>query len=156
MKKLNLGSGEAKIEGYINIDIRPVADICMDMREYVKTVGNNTIERIVISHSLEHIPKTDAEVLIRECYRIIEPNGILEIVCPDAKWAMRKYLAGEIDWEKCQTWLHAYWRDTSDRHLWVSDDTALLPMIENAGFRVLEVYTGDGNIAVHGVKDGNL
>ena len=152
--KLNLGSGETKIEGYINVDIRPVADVCMDMREYVKTVLENSIECVLMSHSLEHIPKVDAQVLLQECYRIIVPNGRLEIVCPDAKWAMTKYLDGEIDWDKLQTWMHACWRDESDRHLWVSDDTALLPMVKHAGFKVLEVYTGDGNIAVHATKSG--
>jgi len=150
--KLNLGSGETNLGGYINVDIRPVANICMDMREYVKTVENSSIERILLSHSLEHIPKTDAEILLQECHRIMKLGGILEIICPDAKWAMRKYLAEEIDWAHCQHWLHSLWRDESDRHLWISDDTSLLPMITQAGFKNLQVYTGDGNIAVHSTK----
>ena len=56
--KLNLGSGRAKIEGYINLDISAECepDIVHDFRKGLP-YPKETFDEIVMLHTIEHIEK---------------------------------------------------------------------------------------------------
>jgi SAM-dependent methyltransferase len=44
------------------------------------------------SHVLEHFSQEDGELLIRECYRVLKPGGVLRVVVPDLEQIAINYL----------------------------------------------------------------
>lgn len=44
------------------------------------------------SHLLEHLPRSQAPLLLRECYRVLKPRGVLRVVVPDLEQIARLYL----------------------------------------------------------------
>ena len=93
MNYLNLGCGSRFFDDWVNLDFASTSP-------HVK--AHNLLEGIPFkessfnvvyhSHVLEHFSKTDAEILIKECYRVLEKNGILRIAVPDLEGIIREYL----------------------------------------------------------------
>jgi len=85
--KLNLGSGQVKLEGYVNIDNRPEMnpDMILDITE-VLPFDNNSIEYIRAFDILEHIPPSKVIFVMEELYRVLAVGGIFESSTPDAEY----------------------------------------------------------------------
>ena len=79
---LDVGCGSAKVEFSIGIDKYPLenVDICHDLNKYPWPIESFSMEKIIFSHSMNHLD--DIEKLISECYRILKPEGLIEIVAP--------------------------------------------------------------------------
>jgi YD repeat-containing protein len=56
----------------------------------------NTFDVAYHSHLLEHIDREDAAAFLRECFRVLKPQGILRVVVPDLEMLAREYL-GVVD-----------------------------------------------------------
>jgi predicted SAM-dependent methyltransferase len=52
----------------------------------------NSLEAIYASHLLEHLYLDEARQLLSECFRTLQPRGVLRMVVPDLQWAAREYL----------------------------------------------------------------
>lgn len=79
---INLGSGQDKHEGFVNIDLGeydPV-DLISDLTEI--PLVNNSVELIVSNSVLEHI--YDFNSVIEEAYRIMKPGGYFYLCVPNA------------------------------------------------------------------------
>ena len=67
-KKLNLASGNNRIEGYFGIDIKKTdaVDAVMDLEVFPWDIESNSVEEIICSHYVEHTPEeTYSKRLIR-------------------------------------------------------------------------------------------
>jgi hypothetical protein len=53
--------------------------------------SNNSIWAIYACHVLEHLYLQESKNLLRECYRVMEPDGIIRIVVPDLRAIVLKY-----------------------------------------------------------------
>jgi len=95
--KLNLGGGYIYIKGFKRVDIDPATqpDFLLDVRD-LKTIKTNSVEEIIASHILEHIPPNDTFRTLREWYRVLKPGGRILIIVPDCGWAMRMWVKGRI------------------------------------------------------------
>jgi len=82
MKKLNLGCGNSKIEGYINLDIdeRNNPDILFNLNKYPYPFKDDEFEYILADSVIEHLD--DFVKTMEELYRILKPGGELFIVVP--------------------------------------------------------------------------
>ena len=54
--------------------------------------ADNSFDFVYHSHVLEHFSKQDGERLIRECYRVLKPGGILRVAIPDLERIARNYI----------------------------------------------------------------
>lgn len=81
-KKLNLGSGEFKEEGYINVDWQASAqpDIVHDLNILPYPFVDNSFNLIKASHVLEHLDKPFA--VMKELHRLLESGGKLVVKVP--------------------------------------------------------------------------
>ncbi len=84
--KINLGCGENKRRGFINVDRSPevkpdvLADVTVtpwDWAEWEKTVG-----LIFADNLFEHIREEPLLKVMQECHRVLKPNGLLQIIVP--------------------------------------------------------------------------
>ena len=91
--KLHLACGNNFIEGWGNIDISKgrnpriiIWDLTMPL-----TVLSNTVRLIYSEHFIEHLNLDQGKRLIRECYRILQPGGVLRISTPSLKKIIDEY-----------------------------------------------------------------
>lgn len=98
--KLNVGCGEVKLPGWVNIDIEPGADLVIDIRKGLP-FDDSSVDFIYSEHVLEHLTFEEGEKILREFYRCLKIGGVLRIAMPDLDYIIRKYNA---DW-KNQGWL---------------------------------------------------
>lgn len=87
--KLNIGSGYKRYDGYINVDCdhhcNPDVVVQLDDINLVLPYEDNSVDEILAHHILEHIGAGFFR-LIQEMYRILKPNGIVDIRLP-APWS---------------------------------------------------------------------
>jgi len=50
------------------------------------------MEAVYASHVLEHLHDDEARNLLRECHRLLRPNGVVRIVVPDLQSLVQRYI----------------------------------------------------------------
>lgn len=115
---------------------------------------NNVVPNIYSSHFLEHLFERDAEILLKECFRVIKPGGIIRIVVPsldneveEMSNAIEAYKNGDSSniQKFVTTDIMGYISDYSN-HRYMYNFTLLKKKLENAGFtniREWEYRKGD-------------
>ncbi len=93
MKYLNLGCGTRHHPDWINIDLLPRGPgvLVHDLSRRLP-FDEGSFEVVYHSHFLEHLPRSASLPLMRECYRVLKPKGILRVVLPDLERICRLYL----------------------------------------------------------------
>lgn len=87
--KLNVGCGEAKYFGWVNIDIEPGADLVMDVRKGLP-FDDNSVDFIYNEHLLEHLAFEEGEKVLREFKRCLKKAGVLRIAMQDLDWVIQE------------------------------------------------------------------
>ncbi|MBT3989479.1 MAG: methyltransferase domain-containing protein [Rhodospirillaceae bacterium] len=84
--KLNLGCGNNKLEGYLNVDSQQLCapDQVVDLEVFPWPFEDNSVDEIVMSHVLEHLGETKEVYLaiIKELYRICQADAEIRINVP--------------------------------------------------------------------------
>lgn len=90
--KLNIGCGKKLKEGWVNIDLKPFADLTLDVREPLPFT-DNSCSFIYSEHFLEHLEyPNQAYSFLRECYRVLDQDGKFSVAVPDTEWPITEYL----------------------------------------------------------------
>ena len=92
--KLNMGSGEDKRPGWVNVDNRPEVkpDVVWDLEKFPYPFPDNSAEEIMWKDSLEHLSWRVVDKALRETFRILKPGGRVYIQCPDMEAIARKVI----------------------------------------------------------------
>jgi len=161
--KINLGSGNKYLKGFVNVDL--YADK-VDVREDLRTVSfqRRTIDQILLVHTIEHFDREDGVALLEKCFTWLKPEGIIEIETPcrekcealikdgrildGAKGLMggrSKYKNGWHFW-LVETWIKDrnapisdFWLTPGEQHLYVWSTSELVSEMLNIGFVSVEV-----------------
>ncbi len=84
--KLNLGCGNKKLDGFLNVDSYEGThpDKIMDLRKTPYPFDDNSISEIRMRNILEHLPQDPDQFfgVMQEIYRISQPNARILIRCP--------------------------------------------------------------------------
>ena len=83
--KINLGCGENKRRGFVNVDrskeVKP--DICEDVTVIPWKWGSeSSIDLIFADNLFEHIREESLLKVMKECHRVLKPGGLLQIIVP--------------------------------------------------------------------------
>lgn len=74
---------------YSQFELVPPDIVVSDLRKGIP-FSDSTFDLVYNSHLLEHLDREDVPAFLRECYRVLKPQGTLRIVTPDlAEWARR-------------------------------------------------------------------
>jgi predicted SAM-dependent methyltransferase len=90
---LNFGCGATFHPEWINLDAAPVYPeiIAHDLRRGFPYEAES-FDAVYGSHVLEHLDPSAGAQLLRECFRVLKPGGIVRIVVPDLETIARLYL----------------------------------------------------------------
>lgn len=84
--KLNMGCGQNKVAGYVNIDKFKECspDIQMDLEVTPWAIPDNTVEEVLFNHCLEHLGATSDVFfsIMKELYRVCRHNAKIQINVP--------------------------------------------------------------------------
>ncbi len=94
MNKLNIGSGEFKLESYINIDseLSTKPDLVCDLKKNPLPFKSESIELIHMFHSLEHIEKRYWSWIFDEFRRVLKLDGQLFLAYPEFEKCSKNFL----------------------------------------------------------------
>jgi predicted SAM-dependent methyltransferase len=118
--RLNLGCGPKIKNGWINIDLADQADITLDLREPLPFLSN-TCSIIYSEHflncSIDYPEQT--QLLLKECYRVLEPGGLFSIGVPDTEWPIEEYagLSNKEYFQIAKDRFHPAWCETEMEHI---------------------------------------
>ena len=104
---LNLGCGLRFHPDWVNIDInyKNPKIINYDVRKGIP-FSDGTFDAVYSSHLIEHLSRDEALTLLKECYRVLKPSGVIRVAVPDLEQICRMYLSmlekAELDQEKWQ------------------------------------------------------
>ena len=173
MLKLNLGCGFHTPIGWLNVDYAIGAWLAKTpgfatINKKFKIINLNwsndiflcdltkklpwdddSVDIIYSSHSLEHLSKIEGRYLLRECHRLLKPNGIIRIVVPDLKVIINRYTQGKIAADEVLDQLYVTYNSPTDGvlkriiapfiqfpHKCMYDTPTLLRIMSEIGFEV--------------------
>lgn len=85
--RLNLGSGDWPLEGYVNVDLySDNADVNGDFTE----MDFEYVEEIEMSHILEHIPWSKMTPTMERVHSWMVPGGAIRIEVPDMQFFIER------------------------------------------------------------------
>ena len=101
---LNIGCGRNTIQSteeieWTNVDSyerEAKLDVTCDLTKNFP-FEKNTYDYVYAEQFLEHLNWLDGLKFLRNCYRVLKPNGILRLVLPDYKKIFQKYLENDYD-----------------------------------------------------------
>lgn len=143
---VDIGCGDNISRDFINIDYlwMPGVDICIDLVKSNLPIKSDTVQGIFTEHCLEHIPYERIPHVLKECHRILRPDGTLRIVVPDGGLYFElysRYHQGSTDtrlpfqegYRTAMERINGLFRNHG--HLFIYDFETMKVNLEAAGFR---------------------
>jgi GT2 family glycosyltransferase/predicted SAM-dependent methyltransferase/glycosyltransferase involved in cell wall biosynthesis len=133
--KVNLGCGQAYMEGWTNVDeSRDVkADIYMEAAEFLRQYAHE-IDEIYMGHVLEHIMPGDALVTLRIMNERLRPGTMVSAVTPDMDAIFQAYLDGDVSNDQVNaSFIYSYVQPSP--HIWCYGPDSLAELFTRAGFK---------------------
>lgn len=78
--RINIGCGDRKHPGFINVDVCGDPDVRFDLEQFPWPFSDGVADEILAEHFLEHVH--DYERTIFEIHRVLKPGGILHFKVP--------------------------------------------------------------------------
>lgn len=150
--KLNLGSGQRPFSSptWTNVDCQEKwnPDVLADIRS-MPMFADESAEIIILWHVIEHFGCGEADPIIKECHRILQPGGRLIVATPDLEKLARAFTRKWHDMPLISEQIYvtnlygAYMGDEADRHKWGWSGIGLMNYIGNlAPWSMMHTYTG--------------
>lgn len=96
-KKLQLGAGGNALEGWLSSDLFPQPhEIFVDVTRPLP-FPDRSFDYVFSEHQIEHILYPEGVFVLRECFRMLKPGGMLRIATPDLERIVGLYAAEKSD-----------------------------------------------------------
>ena len=155
--KLEIGSGPVKGKnGWTTLDLTYQVDIYWDLLEGIP-FPDNTVSEIYSSHVFEHFYYHDLMKLLKDCYRVLKPGGVINACVPDASIYIKAYSQPENFDESYMAFSPAvisnermdivnYIAYMDGHHRYMFDQNNLLRVLSTAGFVDIHSRSFDPNL----------
>jgi predicted SAM-dependent methyltransferase len=157
MPSLNLCSGRAKMEGYLNVDANEEhkADLTFDIRQDFP-LESDTYDEVLLFHAIEHIQPFFHRRIYKEIHRVLKPGGTFIMSYPEfrhvAQYWLENYKGSREFWGHV---IYGRQENIFDFHVCPMDTDEVKVKLVEAGFDDLkhstespEVY----NSIIRGIK----
>ncbi len=139
---------------FLNVDIAdlPKVDLVFDIRRRFP-IADSVIAEIFSAATLEHFREKDNIHILREFYRILQPEGLLQVSTPDIEAIARGLLAGDDLAIINQHLFGKFKGDTTedyDLHRWMSPASNMIAVLQDIGF--IDVEQIPNNTGLHDSK----
>lgn len=143
--RIHAGSGGHYVEGWVNVDWSPgpPVDLVADLGRSLP-FRSGAARYIHCEDFIEHLDRPAGDAFLGECYRVLEPGGVLRILTPDLRAIVEQVYLGRdprhLRW--CDTYLEAddpcealnmHMRMNGD-HRFLFDEEHLASSLRKAGF----------------------
>jgi len=157
---LNIGSYTSMFRStekttWINIDVLDLMGYAqrqgyifkqMDVRQGLP-YSDESVSLIYASHLIEHLSEGEGESFLKECYRVVKPNGLIRISTPNLRLLVYKYQRGEmgefddinLPCERAESQAAKLFELTLKGHATVYDGESLIGLMERIGFEAKEM-----------------
>lgn len=92
--KLNLGCGSKILDGFTNIDTRPLSGVVVDDVKTLNMFEDESADLIYACHVLEHVGRHDRANVLDRWLEILKPKGVLRVAVPDFEKVVQLYRDG--------------------------------------------------------------
>lgn len=143
MRRLHLGCGSKHIPGFFHVDIQNYAHVDrVAAADKLDFVPGESVELIYACHILEHFGRFQIVDVLREWYRVLQPDGVLRLAVPDfAACAAIYYEEGLKDGLSGLVGLvSGGQRDRMDFHRMIFDAPLLSGLLFQAGFSAVRKW----------------
>jgi predicted SAM-dependent methyltransferase len=153
--KLHIGASNRHLKGWLNTDLVPGESVARLDATKPFPLPSDRFECVQAEHMIEHIPYLDGVKMLKECHRILRPNGVVRIVTPNLKrilelyasdlspahevyleW-MRKTFTPETPEPAAVFVINTFFRSWG--HQFIYDERTLRDALHAAGFRELRL-----------------
>ncbi|MDD2531243.1 MAG: methyltransferase domain-containing protein [Candidatus ainarchaeum sp.] len=136
MSKLEIGSGNKPKEGYLHFDIRSNvnADVIGDAKKL--PFRDEEFSEVYSRFFLEHLLRKDARITLKEMYRVLKKEGVLEIIVPNIAYFFKLFLTEsgqKKEWALNK--IYGFENYVEDHHYFGYDEETLKNFLTEAGFR---------------------
>jgi predicted SAM-dependent methyltransferase len=139
---LHIGCGDINIDGWINLDARNrdhvhIQTDNLDLSQF----ADESLGVIYLSHVLEHVSFSEAEILLRTFYKKLRKNGMLLVSVPDFEALVKIYQQPEGNLRLIRMALLGGQDYEYNFHKSVYDFKLLKELCVSAGFKVAQRYS---------------
>lgn len=142
--KLNLGSGDKPLDGYLNIDRKMggQAGTQIQWRDGAKcrTFHDGEVDEVRASHILEHFGFEQTADVLAEWVRVLKPGGVLKIAVPNFNW-----IIANRDNPLAEPYLMGGHLDENDRHGAIFTEAKLRGLMKSAGLVDIQPWVSETN-----------
>jgi predicted SAM-dependent methyltransferase len=135
--RLNLGSGAAPLDGWINIDAKD------GHWAFPLNVPDGVADEIRASHILEHFSHRLTRIVLKEWLRVLKPGGKLKIAVPDFDWIVKAYSNGRRSDPMLEYYLFGSHSDANDFHKALFNEDRLRSVLAEVGLVEIEQWQSD-------------
>lgn len=157
MKKLQLGTSNNILEGWLNTDIYLNHDsvVYLDATKRFP-FDDNTFDYIMSEHMIEHVAYHTAQVMLKECFRVVKRGGRVRFATPDLRvllalhctektdaqtnyidWAVARFMPEVLECKEVFV-INNFFRAWG--HCFLYDQETLYHALYTAGFRDIKFY----------------
>jgi len=172
--KLQIGCQSHPFDGWLNVDIEPkAAGIAYMDATKAFPLPENTFAYVYSEHMIEHISLDDGLYMLKECYRIMKPGGVIRLVTPNLRFLMEFYTGAKSDTQAAYkefskryfkqpvlfndaVVINNFFRDWG--HKFIHDEDSLHGILKIAGFQAIRtgsVYESEHPV-LHNIEHHQL
>jgi predicted SAM-dependent methyltransferase len=156
VKKLQIGAGTARHEGWLNTDIEPGEGLAFLDASKPFPLPDGSFHYIASEHVVEHLSFADGATMLGESYRILAPGGKVRIATPNLlrfvelfdtsrSEAATNFMAGKLAWhewpkEPSSPAIVLNLQLSSWGHKFTYDPATLTAALARAGFTSIEQF----------------
>jgi predicted SAM-dependent methyltransferase len=114
VQKLHLGCGSRHFAGWANIDFAgPRGTIRWNLTRPIPA-RSNSIYFIYSEHFIEHITRSEAALLLKNCFDLLVPGGVIRISTPNLRFLVEQYCSGCVE-----EWRDVQWTPATPAQMYI-------------------------------------